>query len=72
MSIVRLDLQGNPTPTTCNTALLFPTGDFSPFSPLSALDGESGDGTWVITVSDNAGGDTGSVRGFSLIFNSGN
>jgi hypothetical protein len=67
-----VDLQGNPTPTACNTAFLFPTGNFSPFSPLSALDGENSEGTWVINVSDNAGLDTGSVRRFSLVFNSGN
>ena len=29
-------------------------------------------GNWVINVSDNAAADTGSVRAFSLIFNSGN
>lgn len=67
-----VDAQGNPTPTACNTAFLFPEGNFSPFSPLSALDGENADGTWVINVSDNAGADTGAVRRFSLIFNSGN
>ncbi len=67
-----VDAQGNPTPTTCNTALLFPTGNFSPINPLSALDGENGDGNWTINISDNASLDTGSVRRFSLIFNSGN
>jgi len=51
---------------------LFPSGNFSPNNPLSALDGESSEGTWVINVSDRAAADTGSVRRFSLEFNSGN
>ena len=66
-----IETQANPGPT-CTSTLAFPSGDFSPNNPLSALDGENADGTWVITASDNAGGDTGSVRRFSLIFNSGN
>jgi hypothetical protein len=36
------------------------------------FDGENANGTWVLNVSDNAGIDTGSLRRFSLIFNSGN
>ena len=67
-----VETQGNPTGTTCNTALLFPTGNFSPNNPLSAFDGENADGTWILNVSDNAVTDTGSVRRFSLVFNSGN
>jgi subtilisin-like proprotein convertase family protein len=43
------------------------TGTFQPVSPLAAFDGEDANGTWILTVSDNAGGDTGSVRDFSLI-----
>jgi len=67
-----VDVQGNPTPTGCVTGNLFPTGSFSPINPLSALDGENANGTWVINVSDNAATDTGSVQRFSLVFNSGN
>lgn len=67
-----IETQGNPTGTTCNTNNLFPSGNFAPNNPLSALDGENADGTWVINVSDNAGADTGAVRRFSLQFNSGN
>ncbi|PYT00861.1 MAG: hypothetical protein DMF63_06050 [Acidobacteria bacterium] len=63
---------GNPTSTTCNTALAFPTGSFSPNNALSAFDGQNADGTWVINFSDNAAVDTGNVRAFSLRFNSGN
>ena len=64
-----------PAETQCvpaNTAALWPTGIFSPNNPLSALDGENGDGNWTINISDNAGLDTGSIRRFSLVFNSGN
>ncbi|MBE7515606.1 MAG: VCBS repeat-containing protein [Chloracidobacterium sp.] len=62
--------------TACNTAggtsAVFPSGNYSPNNPMSAFDGENADGTWVVNISDNAGGDTGTARAFSLIFNSGN
>ncbi len=50
----------------------FESGNFSPETtgPLSAFDGTNANGTWVLNVSDNAGIDTGSMRRFSLIFNS--
>lgn len=67
-----VDLQGNPSATACTTTLLFPTGSFSPFSPLSALNGENANGNWTINVSDNAAGDTGTVNRFSLVFNDSN
>lgn len=54
------------------TGAAFPVGDFAPNNALSAFDGQNANGTWVINVSDNAAGDTGSVRAFSLVFNSGN
>jgi hypothetical protein len=49
-------------------------GNFTPETTgmLSLLDGENANGTWVLNVSDNAGIDTGAMRRFSLIFNSGN
>ncbi len=49
------------------------SGNFSPETTgmFSLLDGESANGTWVLNVSDNAGVDTGSMRRFSLIFNTG-
>jgi subtilisin-like proprotein convertase family protein len=43
------------------------TGTFKPATPLSSFDGENPNGTWVLNVSDRAGGDVGSVRAFSLI-----
>ena len=46
------------------------SGNFSPATPLSAFNGVNANGTWVLNVSDNANADTGSIRRFSLIFNS--
>ncbi|MBK8464407.1 MAG: proprotein convertase P-domain-containing protein [Chloracidobacterium sp.] len=51
-----------------DTNAAFPTGTFAPDNPLSAFDGQNADGNWVINISDNAGGDTGSARAFSLVF----
>jgi uncharacterized repeat protein (TIGR01451 family) len=42
------------------------TGSWQPDSPLSALVGHSGDGTWQFKVADLVGSDVGSVRAFSL------
>ena len=51
----------------------FESGNFAPETTgmFSLLDGEVADGTWVLNVSDNAGIDTGSMRRFSMIFNTG-
>jgi subtilisin-like proprotein convertase family protein len=43
------------------------SGTFKPSSPLAAFVGENPNGTWNLNVSDNAGGDIGNVRAFSLI-----
>lgn len=45
----------------------FLSGNFAPDAPLSAFDGQNGNGNWVLNVSDNAGIDVGSMRRFSLI-----
>ena len=42
------------------------TGTFKPASPLAAFRGESGDGTWILHVTDNTLIDTESVRAFSV------
>ncbi len=44
------------------------TGTFTPNNPLSAFDGQDPNGNWTLTAIDAAGGDTGTVRNFSLIF----
>jgi subtilisin-like proprotein convertase family protein len=42
------------------------TGSFKPASPLAAFNGQNGNGTWTLTVSDVASLDGGNVRAFSL------
>ncbi|MCW5519097.1 HYR domain-containing protein, partial [Aureitalea sp. L0-47] len=42
------------------------TGSFTPNEALSAFDGEDVNGDWILTVSDNAGGDTGTINGWTL------
>jgi Proprotein convertase P-domain/Subtilase family len=44
------------------------TGSFRPASPLAAFNGQNGNGTWTLTVSDVAALDGGAVRAFSLAF----
>lgn len=44
------------------------TGTFRPASPLAAFNGQNGNGTWTLTVSDVATLDGGAVRAFSLAF----
>ncbi|MBT5738963.1 MAG: hypothetical protein HN891_04645 [Planctomycetes bacterium] len=41
-------------------------GTTAPSSPLSAFDGASGLGNWTLTISDNAGGDSGSLLTWGL------
>lgn len=41
--------------------------NFMPFEPLTAFDGMSANGDWTLTVTDNAGGDTGTFNSFDLI-----
>ena len=42
-------------------------GTYDPFNPLSAFNGMSAIGDWTITVTDNVGGDTGTLDLWSLI-----
>jgi len=44
------------------------TGSFKPASPLAAFNGQNGNGTWTLTVTDVASLDGGNVRAFSLAF----
>jgi subtilisin-like proprotein convertase family protein len=46
------------------------TGTFKPTSPLAAFNGQNGNGTWTLTVSDLVPLDGGNVRAFSLRFTS--
>ena len=68
--LVTLDDDGSfPATSTMSTAGAI-AGNFAPENPLSAFDGQNPNGTWILNVSDNAGIDVGSVRGFSLIITS--
>jgi hypothetical protein len=40
---------------------------YKPANPLSVFDGQNPNGTWTLTVTDSAHGETGYVRAFSLI-----
>src|SRR5205085_4149015 len=67
------DEGGSPNISTLTSVTgSFESGNFTPETAgmLSLLDGENANGTWVLNVSDNAGVDTGSMRRFSLVFNS--
>jgi subtilisin-like proprotein convertase family protein len=44
------------------------TGAFKPASPLAAFNGEIGNGTWTLSVTDVFPADGGNVRAFSLAF----
>jgi len=42
-------------------------GHYTPNNPLTAFDGADVEGDWTITITDNAGGDTGSLTSWALI-----
>jgi len=65
---VLLDDDGGFPATSTMTNAGAISGNFAPESPLSVFDGQNGNGTWTLNVSDNAGFDIGSLRRFSLIF----
>jgi subtilisin-like proprotein convertase family protein len=44
------------------------TGTFKPASPLAAFNGQNGNGTWTLSVTDIFPADGGNVRAFSLVF----
>ena len=46
------------------------TGTFSPNNPLSAFNGQNPNGVWTLNASDNAAGETGSLRAWTVIINS--
>lgn len=65
---VELDDEGGdgPVEDMCATdPALF--GSPTPFQPLSIFDGQNIDGTWRISVIDNAGGDTGELTYWALV-----
>ncbi len=60
--------EGSPAvETMCNATAPAISGTPSPNNPLSAFDGQSANGTWTLTASDNAGIDTGSVTRWCVL-----
>jgi hypothetical protein len=47
------------------------TGTWTPNSPLSAFDGQNGNGNWTVTAQDFFIGDTGNIRDVSITIDSG-
>ena len=60
------DESAGPSIQSVGTANAPFTGSFTPANPLSVFDGEAGDGTWNLQVTDFFIGDTGNIRAFSL------
>ncbi|HMM66675.1 MAG TPA: proprotein convertase P-domain-containing protein [Dokdonella sp.] len=66
MNVVFSDAASVVPETTCNGSTPWLSGPVLPVAALSAFDGESTLGTWTLTVSDSAGGDTGGITNWSL------
>ncbi|MBX3059022.1 MAG: carboxypeptidase regulatory-like domain-containing protein [Anaerolineae bacterium] len=56
------DEASSPVENECAAATPTIQGSFTPNNPLSAFDTEDLNGTWILTASDLAGGDTGTVN----------
>ncbi|PKA83687.1 putative secreted protein (Por secretion system target) [Ulvibacter sp. MAR_2010_11] len=62
------DEAGSPVEDECGAGVPTISGSFTPNNPLSAFDGESTLGVWTLTVSDNAGGDTGTINSWGITY----
>ena len=64
------DFTGTTFSDTASTAIESGTAPFSdtylPHQPFSTFFGEDGDGTWTLTITDNATGDTGTLNSWSI------
>ena len=60
-----------PSIQTAATAQAPFTGTWTPNSPLSAFDGQNGNGTWTVTAVDWFTADTGNIRDVSITIDSG-
>jgi hypothetical protein len=56
---------GGAIETLCSASMVSPP-NYVPNNPLSAFNGANSAGPWTITVSDNAGGDVGTLNQWSL------
>lgn len=61
------DEAATPVEDECGAGVPSIAGSFIPNNALSAFDGEDSSGTWRITVSDNAGGDTGTLTEWCVL-----
>src|SRR5690606_4889299 len=55
-----------PVENVCAASVPTINGSFTPNNPLSIFDGESTMGLWELTVSDNAGADTGTINSWGI------
>ncbi|HRW43480.1 MAG TPA: proprotein convertase P-domain-containing protein, partial [Flavobacteriaceae bacterium] len=62
------DEAATPVEDECGAGTPTINGTFIPNNPLSAFDGESTLGTWTLTVSDYAAGDTGTINSWGLTY----
>lgn len=62
------DESANALDCQAGTANAFPEDDYIPSNPLAGFDGESTLGTWTLYVEDDAGGDSGFVNSWGLIY----
>ena len=61
------DEAGSPVENQCSTSTPTINGTFSPNNALSAFDGQSGNGTWVLEVTDHyPSADAGTLNGWSV------
>lgn len=51
---------------TVSPPTVIPSGTYAPVNAFSAFNGQSSSGVWTITITDNAGGDTGQFNGWTL------
>jgi subtilisin-like proprotein convertase family protein len=62
------DAAALPIEGQCGSGVPSIDGTFSPNNPLAAFNGESTLGDWTITISDNAGGDTGTLNAWGITY----
>ncbi len=69
INVLFADGQPNPEAICGPADTPWPVTTAGPVTPLSAFNGEDGNGTWTLTAFDSAGGDTGAIVGWELIVN---
>ena len=60
------DEAATPVENQCAGSVPTINGSFTPNNPLSIFDGENTMGIWKLTVSDNAGSDTGTINSWGI------